>query len=759
MLSWSEKLFRMGNASSQPSPYAHTKIGQQLGQHGRSAPTSPSQQAVFSQEKHNKHDERADDAEAVVLAAQESRQAEPTKMHRSKRPKARRTGRMRPSIPSEEPSQPSGGEIQTTLSGEQGVLHGSQNSSQQHETTSQATGEIKRMAKKRKDRMTLSDDEHSGRSPKRSKANDVNAKSTSVVGVPTVPINGSARTSTKVGHEPRSLLGQSSSIRRIKSESTLNGHAAPSDVNLTPSGRAAKLERNATAAIQHTTSASASAVSQIYQLVGGPTAGKFSEDEIRLIEAIFEHHRVQTGKGDYEMRALIEDWANVMDFKAEIEDMLPNRSKVALRKFCKRHFTTRNHGQWTKEEDRELLEAYQKYPGSWNQIADFVNRAADNCRSRYRNHLQLGSNKKTGPWSQEEEVKFVAIVNDCLAKIAAELASNSTGTPEDLINFEVVAQQMGNRSEQRCRDKWRKLTSQGYVEVEDGVRASLDPSLSLSRKRDPDAGDQTVSRIVSQHLAGFEDGDFFDVLTEIHTAFKNHNEEWRDESTLWSEVARVNKGSRFTRRRLRRAAYAAALEKFDARRKLAKQASTIPATAFLLAREIEAKARQGGLRMSRAYDAQQWKARSASISESRRSFKSPEIVVDSSASTPQDAADSDADPPSEGADDRGDKGESVQSAARGLPQVKEEPTEEEDSFDDVGDTDDQESARQKSDDRGQLFRSRRYGREKAMKEAPKHNKRLAGAIATGQTMGELAGIDCKLAVDLPESALALLSLR
>ena len=69
--------------------------------------------------------------------------------------------------------------------------------------------------------------------------------------------------------------------------------------------------------------------------------------------------------------------------------------------------TTLVLGEWTKEEDQEVLKCVQKYgPRNWNKlIAPHLNgRNGKQIRERWLNHLSPDVNK--GPWTAEEDRKI-----------------------------------------------------------------------------------------------------------------------------------------------------------------------------------------------------------------------------------------------------------------------------------------------------------------------------------------------------------------
>ena len=83
----------------------------------------------------------------------------------------------------------------------------------------------------------------------------------------------------------------------------------------------------------------------------------------------------------------------------------------------------------------------------WQKVAAVVGRNASDCRDRWRNHLENSEDRKTGPWTKEEEQE--------LAQLVIELKNQRGELSDNDIFWGVVSQKMGGkRGRQQCRIKW-----------------------------------------------------------------------------------------------------------------------------------------------------------------------------------------------------------------------------------------------------------------------------------------------------------------
>ncbi|KAL4432464.1 hypothetical protein ABPG77_001763 [Micractinium sp. CCAP 211/92] len=154
-------------------------------------------------------------------------------------------------------------------------------------------------------------------------------------------------------------------------------------------------------------------------------------------------------------------------------------------------------GRWTPEEDAQLLALVSERGRKWKEIGGAVGRMAESCRDRWL-MIRQGEAKKEGPWSDEETEQLRQAVQEYLAaKTAAEGgATGSQGedaatlTLEDIqgaasepvvdadgaatvtvsrriilddIDWNVVSQAVGTRSNIQCLEKWYSQLSPSMV--------------------------------------------------------------------------------------------------------------------------------------------------------------------------------------------------------------------------------------------------------------------------------------------------------
>ncbi|KAH9809593.1 RNA polymerase I termination factor, partial [Teratosphaeria destructans] len=388
-------------------------------------------------------------------------------------------------------------------------------------------------------------------------------------------------------------------------------------------------------------------------LFDGPVKGMFTAAEKAALDDVFDY-TVQTSR-QYNsaadlMRQII-DWKNASDFKEEAETALPNRTKPAIRKFCQRRFTLAQRGPWTKEEDDILRQAYAENPDKWVEIAALTDRRPADCKDRWRNILQCGEKRETGPWSAEEAAQLMDAVEACIKAMKAQSGTHegqplpsTRGELESMVDWKTVQQKLDNkRSAKRCREKWQQLNRNGNVsKLPSKVEAR--PSEVLREVYDQESNRQ---RRVERAFALFEPGDYFDVLTEIHTAIGDPDKVFQHDSTVWSIVSQKHPESHFSGA-LRRRAYYAALDHYTG--KSVRKATTIAGKAHAITKLMIRWADAQGTtvdHLKRGLDAAKTRAKRQKRQKRKlRMPKSAELVVDSgdeAASEHEDETQHDAD--------------------------------------------------------------------------------------------------------------------
>ncbi|KFM27339.1 DNA-binding protein REB1 [Auxenochlorella protothecoides] len=149
-------------------------------------------------------------------------------------------------------------------------------------------------------------------------------------------------------------------------------------------------------------------------------------------------------------------------------------------------------GRWTKEEDAKLLAFVEEHGKSWVKAEAALGRMAVSCRDRWR-EIRLGSDKKSGPWSADEIARLRKAIADYEeARQSTESAASaqklsyshdSNGGADspadeeegvgaglgsrriilDDIDWGIISDQVGTRSNIQCLDKWYRQLSPSMV--------------------------------------------------------------------------------------------------------------------------------------------------------------------------------------------------------------------------------------------------------------------------------------------------------
>ncbi|OQN99144.1 hypothetical protein B0A48_14993 [Cryoendolithus antarcticus] len=246
-----------------------------------------------------------------------------------------------------------------------------------------------------------------------------------------------------------------------------------------------------------------------------PIKGAFSDAEKALVDEIYHHCLQQSGMTETEFKAQIQDWREATILKTAVQDALPNRPIVAIRKFCQRRYHNAETGSWTAEQDEALRKACVSNPGRWVEISALVGRTAASCKDRWRNQVDLPEAHRVGEWTADEESTLREAV-----RIATELLQSQQDEPlptdraklSSLLAWQPIADNVPARSAKQCREKWSKLNR------------------TRSRKLDR----------AERKYATCEVGDIYTMLTEIHTAIPDHSFPYEPESRLWATISRTN---------------------------------------------------------------------------------------------------------------------------------------------------------------------------------------------------------------------------
>jgi hypothetical protein len=308
--------------------------------------------------------------------------------------------------------------------------------------------------------------------------------------------------------------------------------------------------------------------------------GPLTAQEKAMVDNVFDETVKETGMTEDGLRTLIKTWRQATDFKEAVEHALPDRPLAAIRKFCQRRYHNMERGAWSSEDDTNLKNAYAAHPDKWTEISALVGRTGSDCKDRWKNTVSIQDTMQLGPWSQDETVALTKAVDQSikeLKKANKEAKGLSRAELERMLSWAEVAKKLGGtRSAKRCNEKWQKIKRDAAA-----GRQSM-PAQPLSNGLDFATSSKKL-RAIEKAYNQCDIGDLYDILTEIHTALPDPNQQFDYESTMWAIVATKNPGSRFSSAMRRRGLHDAA----DVYKAEVAEQSTISGRAKALAGYLE----------------------------------------------------------------------------------------------------------------------------------------------------------------------------
>ncbi|KAK3305861.1 uncharacterized protein B0T15DRAFT_493997 [Chaetomium strumarium] len=144
---------------------------------------------------------------------------------------------------------------------------------------------------------------------------------------------------------------------------------------------------------------------------------------------------------------------------SSIQDACPSRPRQKLINWCRQRFHNFvARGTWTKEQDDELADLVDAHGKKWSFIAGLINRHQKDVRDRWRNYLICREKIKTDVWSEDEEERLRELVEQAMETIREKLPEHSRKSPEQLINWLAISEEMGHtRSRLQCMEKWKRM--------------------------------------------------------------------------------------------------------------------------------------------------------------------------------------------------------------------------------------------------------------------------------------------------------------
>jgi len=286
---------------------------------------------------------------------------------------------------------------------------------------------------------------------------------------------------------------------------------------------------------------------------GFQASGPFTATEVAALEDAVEEYRVANNLSQTEVRDLVQDSdrthkKDTRPLWLHISLALPLRQRSNIQKVARRKFHNYSkRGQWTPEEDAELLRVYKTHPQRWKQIGQAIGRFPEDCRDRYRNYVKCGSAQKKDVWDAAETRQFKDIVNNHLAELRNDvsrskkkrrLSNSAVGANEEdleqLIDWDVVSDRMGRqRSRLQCRNKWEKLKE---AKVRDAAidQAHLEAGEDLQKGRSPR---YLQAKANYEHMLP---GDKFSIIKLIRDSLQSPTRKYEHEIP-WQQMQRDTK--------------------------------------------------------------------------------------------------------------------------------------------------------------------------------------------------------------------------
>ncbi|OLY81316.1 Cyclin-D-binding Myb-like transcription factor 1 [Smittium mucronatum] len=186
--------------------------------------------------------------------------------------------------------------------------------------------------------------------------------------------------------------------------------------------------------------------------------GRFTaEENLKINQAIIKVCTEKSWKREALLQFLFQKNPNDQDEYSgvwkQICESIPNRPVQAMYHHIKRLFNPKNYqGNWTPEQDSQLLFWTSRLGHRWEIIGRRMNRTGTNCRDRWRN-IKPGNARQTGRWkSEEKEALKMAVVK---ARLNSGLFPTSVEFGQDIgVPWEHVSEILKTRNASQCRGKW-----------------------------------------------------------------------------------------------------------------------------------------------------------------------------------------------------------------------------------------------------------------------------------------------------------------
>jgi hypothetical protein len=192
--------------------------------------------------------------------------------------------------------------------------------------------------------------------------------------------------------------------------------------------------------------------------------GPFSETEKQKLQQFKMSYCDTHGIDETVFRQMMTDssrpgwvWPGVtkLAFRHQYFNVLPERTHKSMLRYKERYFQNLDHNkEWTKEDDKLLLDLVSELGPKWIEIGLRLNRTQDSVTQRYKKKLKNGDAAQSGRWSDHE--------NDALAKAVREVKielglDGITDADDGVPWFEVSKRIGGIRTAQQCSEHWHRV--------------------------------------------------------------------------------------------------------------------------------------------------------------------------------------------------------------------------------------------------------------------------------------------------------------
>ncbi|KAE8446782.1 hypothetical protein EG329_011687 [Mollisiaceae sp. DMI_Dod_QoI] len=206
--------------------------------------------------------------------------------------------------------------------------------------------------------------------------------------------------------------------------------------------------------------------------------GRISDDQIVEIAQHVESWRDQNDMTQHALNEMVQkslagETKSLVNYVCDEMSDIPRIKIINILRRKYHNYEAR--GAWTQDQDRELKNLYESYPGKWKQIGEIMNRFAEDCRDRWRNYLVCGDKQRKDVWSKEEEESLKVAVAGVLKSIRElKRVSNdpmeASRDEDSLIDWKTVSENMGQtRSRLQCLTKWERLKEREETIPDDPV--------------------------------------------------------------------------------------------------------------------------------------------------------------------------------------------------------------------------------------------------------------------------------------------------